>query len=36
MASLSYLIASLGLYVLLQNIISLCFGDDAKIINIQK
>lgn len=33
MASLSYLIASLGLYVLLQNIISLCFGDDAKIIN---
>ncbi len=32
-ASLSYLIASLGLYVILQNLISLFFGDDTKIIN---
>ena len=31
--SLAYLIASIGLYVVLQNIISLYFGDDTKIIN---
>lgn len=31
--ALSYLIASLGLYVVLQNCISLFFGDDTKIIN---
>jgi branched-chain amino acid transport system permease protein len=31
--SLAYLIASIGLYVVLQNSISLCFGDDAKVIN---
>lgn len=30
---LAYLIASLGLYVVLQNCISLFFGDDSKIIN---
>ena len=30
---LAYLIASIGLYVLLQNYISLFFGDDTKIIN---
>lgn len=30
---LSYLIVSIGLYVLLQNSISLIFGDDTKIIN---
>ena len=30
---LSYLIASLGLYVVLQNSISLYFGDDTKVIN---
>ena len=32
-SSLSYLIASLGLYILLQNLISLYFGDDTKVIN---
>lgn len=31
--ALAYLIASIGLYVVLQNIISLYFGDDIKIIN---
>jgi branched-subunit amino acid ABC-type transport system permease component len=31
--SLAYLIASIGLYVVLQNCISLYFGDDTKIIN---
>jgi branched-chain amino acid transport system permease protein len=31
--SLSYLIASIGLYVILQNAISLHFGDDTKVIN---
>lgn len=31
--SLSYLIASLGLYVILQNCISLFFGDNTKVIN---
>ena len=31
--SLAYLIASIGLYVVLQNVISLYFGDDTKIIN---
>lgn len=31
--ALAYLIASIGLYVILQNIISLYFGDDTKIIN---
>lgn len=31
---LAYLIASIGLYVMLQNCISLFFGDDTKIINI--
>lgn len=31
--ALAYLIASIGLYVVLQNIISLYFGDDTKIIN---
>ncbi|MCX6232946.1 MAG: branched-chain amino acid ABC transporter permease [Bacteroidetes bacterium] len=31
--ALVYLIAAIGLYVLLQNIISLYFGDDTKIIN---
>lgn len=31
--ALSYLIASIGLYVVLQNCISLFFGDDTKIIN---
>ena len=31
--ALAYLIASLGLYVVLQNCISLYFGDDTKIIN---
>ena len=31
--SLAYLIASIGLYVVLQNCISLFFGDDTKIIN---
>lgn len=31
--ALAYLIASLGLYVVLQNCISLLFGDDTKIIN---
>ena len=31
--ALAFLIASLGLYVVLQNIISLYFGDDTKIIN---
>ena len=30
---LSYLIASLGLYIILQNAISLYFGDDTKVIN---
>lgn len=30
---LAYIIASLGLYVILQNCISLSFGDDTKIIN---
>jgi branched-chain amino acid transport system permease protein len=30
---LSYLIASIGLYVVLQNLISFYFGDDVKIIN---
>jgi len=30
---LSYLIASIGLYVVLQNCISLWFGDDTKVIN---
>jgi branched-chain amino acid transport system permease protein len=32
-ATLSYLIVSIGLYVVLQNLISLYFGDDTKIIN---
>jgi len=32
-ATLSYLIASIGLYVILQNAISLFFGDDTKVIN---
>lgn len=31
--ALSYLIASIGLYVVLQNTISLYFGDDTKVIN---
>lgn len=31
--ALAYLIASIGLYVVLQNCISLYFGDDTKIIN---
>ena len=31
--ALAYLIASIGLYVVLQNCISLFFGDDTKIIN---
>ncbi|HZV69328.1 MAG TPA: branched-chain amino acid ABC transporter permease [Saprospiraceae bacterium] len=31
--ALSYLIASIGLYVVLQNCVSLFFGDDTKIIN---
>lgn len=31
--ALAYLIASLGLYIILQNCISLYFGDDTKIIN---
>jgi branched-subunit amino acid ABC-type transport system permease component len=31
--SLAYLIASIGLYVVLQNTISLYFGDDTKVIN---
>lgn len=31
--ALSYLIASIGLYVVLQNCISMYFGDDTKIIN---
>ena len=31
--ALAYLIASIGLYVVLQNFISLFFGDDTKIIN---
>lgn len=31
--ALAYLIASIGLYVVLQNCISLIFGDDTKIIN---
>jgi branched-chain amino acid transport system permease protein len=31
--ALAYLIASIGLYVVLQNFISLYFGDDTKIIN---
>lgn len=31
--SLAYLIASIGLYVVLQNCISIYFGDDTKIIN---
>ena len=31
--TLAYLIASIGLYVVLQNCISLLFGDDTKIIN---
>lgn len=31
--SFSYLVASIGLYVVLQNCISLFFGDDTKIIN---
>lgn len=31
--ALAYLIASIGLYVVVQNIISLYFGDDVKIIN---
>lgn len=30
--ALAYLIASIGLYTVLQNCISLCFGDDTKII----
>lgn len=30
---MAYLLASLGLYIIIQNIISLCFGDDAKAIN---
>ncbi|NTW72511.1 MAG: branched-chain amino acid ABC transporter permease [Eubacteriaceae bacterium] len=33
LTSLAYLIASLGIYIILQNAISLYFGDDAKIIN---
>lgn len=32
-STLAYIIASLGLYVILQNCISLFFGDDTKIIN---
>ncbi len=32
--ALAYLIASIGLYVVLQNLISLFFGDDTKIINL--
>lgn len=32
-SALAYLIASIGLYVVLQNCISLFFGDDTKIIN---
>lgn len=32
-STLSYIIASLGLYMVLQNCISLFFGDDTKIIN---
>ena len=31
--ALAYLIASIGLYVVLQNCISIFFGDDTKIIN---
>lgn len=31
--SLSYFIASLGLYIIFQNLISIYFGDDSKIIN---
>lgn len=34
--ALAYLIASIGLYVVLQNCISLFFGDDTKIINTAK
>lgn len=33
LSPLAYLIASLGLYVILQNITSLYFGDDTKVIN---
>jgi branched-chain amino acid transport system permease protein len=33
---LSYLIASIGLYVILQNALSLYFGDDTKVINISE
>jgi len=36
LSSLSYLIASIGLYVVLQNTISLYFGDDTKVINVAK
>ncbi|MBI5403391.1 MAG: branched-chain amino acid ABC transporter permease [Ignavibacteriae bacterium] len=32
-SSLKYFIASLGLYVILQNCVSLYFGDDSKVIN---
>lgn len=32
-AVLAYLIASIGLYIVLQNCISLCFGDDTKTIS---
>ncbi|HZW40305.1 MAG TPA: branched-chain amino acid ABC transporter permease [Ignavibacteriaceae bacterium] len=34
--ALAYLIASLGLYIVLQNCISLYFGDDTKIINTEE
>jgi len=34
--AMAYLIASLGLYVVLQNCISLFFGDDTKIINTEE
>jgi len=33
LSPLAYLIASLGLYIILQNTISLYFGDDTKVIN---
>lgn len=33
LSSLPYLIASIGLYIVLQNTVSLSFGDDTKIIN---
>jgi branched-subunit amino acid ABC-type transport system permease component len=35
-ATLAYLIASIGLYVVLQNCISFFFGDDTKVINTAK